>query len=160
YLPANPAFPILLQEFLRSLAGDPDRAVNLQIGQTFRQSVMISSQHMTLRKPDGSKLRLTPVQTGPDSLPVIIADQTDQMGVYSVEGQEDAVKRSRFVVNLQPTESDLDRLEEANIKNLLPEATWIRSRSVIEEVVRNPAGPTELASALLWALAALLAFET
>jgi hypothetical protein len=159
FLPASPAYPILLQEILRYLAGNPDHGVNLDIGQPFRQDVMISAQHLTLRKPDGSKVRLTPLQTGADTLPSVVFDQTDQMGLYAIDAQTDVVKRPRFVVNLRPTESDLDRLSEAEARQVLPEATWVRSRSVIEEAVRNPSAPTELAGPLLWGLAILLAVE-
>ena len=60
-LPASFVYPLMLQEILRSLADNPDRAVNLRIGQTFKQDVMISSQHVMLRQArTGTKVRLTP----------------------------------------------------------------------------------------------------
>jgi hypothetical protein len=159
FLPASPAYPMLLQEILRYLAGNPDRAVNLQIGQAYRQDVRITTQHLVLRKPDGSKTRLTPVSAGAGQLPVVVFDQTEQMGRYVLDAPADVVKRPRFVVNLDPTESDLDRLQETEAGQMLPEATWVRSRAVIEEVVRNPSAQMELAGPLLWGLVILLAVE-
>ena len=119
FLPANPAYPILLQEVLGYLAGNPDREVNLEIGQSFHQDVMVSTQHLTLRKPDGSKVRLTPVQTSKDQAATLDFAQTDQMGLYALDAPAEVVKRSRFVVNAQPTESNLDRIDEAEAARLV-----------------------------------------
>jgi hypothetical protein len=160
FLPASAAYPILLQETLRYLAGNPDLAVNLEIGQVFHQDVMISAQHLVLRKPDGAKVRLTPVQAGKDQTPTVSFDQTDQMGLYTIEAQAGAVKRPRFVVNLQATEGDLDRIEEKDAAAMFAGANWLRPGAAIEAVAGSRYAQTELAGPLLWVLAVLLAVET
>ena len=159
FLPASFAYPVLLQETLRYLAGAPDRAVNLEIGQTFRQDVMISAQHLILRKPDGVKVRLTPVQTSPEELPTVAFDQTDQMGLYVIDAQAGVVRRPRFVVNLLAVEGDLTPLEQKEAGQLVSAARWVRPGTAIEEVVKGKTA-TELAGKLLWLLAGLLVLET
>jgi hypothetical protein len=160
YLPASPAYPVLLQELLRYLAGNPDRAVNLEIGQAFHQDVLISSQHLVVRKPDGTKVRVAPAQGGADRLPSVSFDQTDQAGRYVLDVPAEMVKRPRFVVNLQSVESDLDRVEEKDVRQLWPDAQWLRPGTAIESVVQGPSWLTEWAGPVLWVLVVLLALET
>ena len=46
---------MLVQEILRQLVGYPDRAVNLEVGGTFRQPLLVSSEQPQLRCPDGRR---------------------------------------------------------------------------------------------------------
>ncbi|HUV39733.1 MAG TPA: BatA domain-containing protein, partial [Planctomycetota bacterium] len=93
-LAADADYPVMLQELLRYLAGTPDAAVNLDDGATFHQEVLISAQHLVLRKPDNTKVRLTPVKTGDDRLAVSF-DGTDRMGEYRIEAQPGVLARTR-----------------------------------------------------------------
>ncbi|KKK84549.1 hypothetical protein LCGC14_2782220, partial [marine sediment metagenome] len=45
YLPATSEFVVLVQELLRYLVGQPDKAVNLTVGDPFVQPAYISDQH-------------------------------------------------------------------------------------------------------------------
>jgi len=158
-LAADADYPVMLQELLRYLAGTPDAAVNLDDGATFHQEVLISAQHLVLRKPDNTKVRLTPVKTGDDRLAVSF-DGTDRMGEYRIEAQPGVLARTRFVVNLRPEEGDLDRLERDETLAMLPGAAWVSPATQIESAVRDKYSVLELAGTFLWVLAALLALET
>jgi len=129
YLPATVEFPILVQELMRYLVGNPDAAVNLSVGDRFEEPVYVSSQHLVLRTPDGRKERLTPRarQVGrssgssgdPEGRPtgdrqdgwLVSCDGVGQQGVYEfVEVSPEVLPRRRFAVNERPLESDLSRL--------------------------------------------------
>lgn len=154
------AYPIILGRLAKHLAGDPDRAVNMEIGQTFRQDVMVSAQHLLLRKPDGTKVRLTPQASGPEQLEVSF-DRTDQMGKYEIDAQAGMLRRGKFVVNLSANEGDLDRLSEADFEPALSsKCQWVSAASPIETAVAGTHSMRELAGPLLVVLTVLLAVET
>jgi hypothetical protein len=164
-LPAGVHYPVVLQEMLRYLAGDPDGSVNLVDGDAFAEEVMISAQHLVLRKPDGVKVRLTPVKLGPPGSPQadrlgIVFDGTDRMGQYHIDAQPGVLRRTRFVVNLRPIEGDLDRLEREEALAAFGDAAWLAPGAPMETIVREKYASREIAAALLWTLAALLAVET
>ena len=159
FLAAGASYPVMLQEMLRYLAGDPDRAVNLEDGGTFTQEVLISAQHLVLRTPDNTKVRLTPVSTGAHRLSVSF-DGTDRMGEYRIDAQPGVLRRTRFVVNLQSSEGDLDRLDREDALAMFGDVAWLTPGTPIESVVRDRYSVLELAGTFLWVLAALVAFET
>jgi len=161
FLPASLTYPVLLQEMLRYLAGEPDREVNLENGQTFQQDVMVSAQHLILRKPDNSKVRLTPLKMDQGDLLTVSFNDTDQMGLYEIEAQAGVLKRPRFVVNLQSSEGDLDRLEESDAGKMFGGGmTWVRPGSAIEATVKGKYSVLELAGTFLGVLATLLVLES
>jgi hypothetical protein len=161
FMPASLTYPVLLQEMLRYLADEPDREVNLENGQTFQQDVMVSAQHLILRKPDNSKVRLTPLKVEQGDLLTVSFDDTDQMGLYEIEAQAGVLKRPRFVVNLQSAEGDLDRLEESDARKMFAGGmTWVRPGSAIEAIVKGKYSVLELAGSFLGILAALLVLES
>jgi len=59
-LPGLTQFLPLVQETLRGLVGNPDEAVNLDVGDRFRSPVLMTSQHVRLTTPDKEIARLTP----------------------------------------------------------------------------------------------------
>ena len=160
-VPASPAYPILIQEMLRYLAGAPDRAVNLETGGVFEQDVMGGVDHLIVRKPDNSKVRLTPAPKAGSDLFHVVFDQTDRVGKYEVDAPEGAIHRSRFVVNLKAAEGDLDRLEENDLRQMAGSRwSWIRPGETMESRIQSRYAASELTSGLIWMLAALLTTET
>jgi len=60
-LPALTQFLPLVQETLRNLVGNPDRAINLDVGDRFTSTVLKTSQHIRLETPGKEEtVRLTP----------------------------------------------------------------------------------------------------
>ena len=180
YLPATPEYPILAQELLRHMAGNPDAAVNLNVGDRFEQPVYISTQHLLLRHPDGRKERLTPHKTATGGRVVAVAnspdaratsgrgfmvsfDGTRQQGVYEfVDAPPEVVPRTRFVVNQPPEEGDLTRLEPGAFADSFGRGRWnfIAGSTPLEDTVSRRLTVTEFAPHVLGALVFLLAVES
>jgi hypothetical protein len=160
YLVYTSEYLVLMQELLRWLSGDPDRAVNLQIGQPFQQPVLLSSQYLLLRRPDYAKVRVAPVAQG--NLWRIDYEQTDRQGIYEVDTTAEVMPRRRFVVNLAATEGDLTRVELDGFKQQLKQASveyWPPDKAV-RRAVESRYSVKEYTGLFLWGLIALLAVET
>ncbi|MBL8792544.1 MAG: VWA domain-containing protein [Planctomycetia bacterium] len=160
YLVYTSEYLVLVQELLRWLVGEPDRAVNLQIGQAFQQPVLLSSQYLLLRRPDYSKVRLAPVPQG--NLWRIAYDQADRQGIYEVDTTAEVMNRRRFVVNLVATEGDLTRLELEGFQRELAQAgvTYWGPDKAVRRAVEARHSIQEYAWLFLWAVLGLLAVET
>lgn len=130
-LPLAADYPVFVQQLLRAMMGDPNRLVNLSVGATFSEPVLISSQHLLLRRPDGQKVRLAPEARAPrapragersgdgsgEDLPRVAYSDTDVRGLYSLDAPPGVLARSRFAVNLNTDESDLARLSEGEFRS-------------------------------------------
>jgi hypothetical protein len=160
YLVYTSEYLVLMQELLRWLIGQPDRAVNLPIGETFAQPVLLSSQYLLLRRPDYSKVRLAPVAEG--NLWRVAYNQTDRQGIYEVDTTAEVMARRRFVVNLTATEGDLTRLDAESFRRELTQAgvAYWGPDKAIRRAVEARLSVTEYAWLFLWALLAFLAIET
>ncbi len=161
FMATSPEFPVLIQELLRYSVGRPDAVVNLESGEVFKQDVLVSAQHMILRKPDNTKVRMTPAKVGAEKLLQVRFEQTDRMGMYEIDAQKGVLKRPRFVVNLRAQEGDLARLDEdAFASTFTGRKTWVQPSTPMEEAVGEKYSVVELSGSLLWCLAALLAAES
>jgi hypothetical protein len=163
YLPARPEFSILVQEMLRSLVGNPDRGVNLEVGDRFRQPLFVSPQQLVLRYPDGKRVRVTPRERpGAEDSWLFEFDATNQQGVYKVDAVEEVLPRRRFVVNQSPAEGDLSRLGRDAFAGQFGSGrwTWIGPEVELPEFVAELHAETHFAPALLWILLAALSVET
>ena len=160
--PASPDFAVLVQEVLRYLLDDPDRSVNLRVGQSFVQPVFVSSQHLLLRRPDGQRERLTPVESGGEGTWQVSYDRTDRQGVYEIDAPEQVLPRRRFVVNAGADEGDLARLDEATFKRTFGSTggSWIAPDASLAEHVAAAHSVTELSPPLLWGLVGVLVIES
>ena len=116
-LPLAVDFPVFVQELLRSVLGDPNRLVNLKVGDTFSQPVLISAQHLLLKTPDGRKVRLTPEAADEDDLPRMSYSDTDVQGLYRLEAPAGVLARERFVVNLTPAEGDMTMWDASDFRS-------------------------------------------
>ncbi|QDU96135.1 BatA domain-containing protein [Lignipirellula cremea] len=162
-LPALAEFAILVQELLRYVVGEPDAAVNLNVGETFEQPVYISTQHLLLRYPDGSKERLRPRRRSADQDEFeVLFDNTTQQGLYEIETIEEVLPRRRFVVNPSAAESDLSRLSQADFRETFPAGgwSWIGSGVSVADMAADLHTVTEISPWIFGALAAMLAIET
>lgn len=162
-LPALAEFPLLVHGVLSSLVGQPDRAVNLSVGERFEQPVFVSTQHLLLRTPEGAPIRLTP-QPDPDregDFRVAFTD-TSQPGLYEIDAPEEVLSRRRFVVNHDAAEGELDRLAAADVAELfpVPRGGWIGPETALDQFAAQLHTVTELAPWALCLLAGVLAVES
>lgn len=170
YLPATVEFPVLVQELMRYLVGNPDKKVNLEIGQKFEQPVFVSQQHLLVRYPDGRKERLKPRQReGRKDAYYVSFDRTNQQGIYEfVDTMPGVLPRTRFVANQIPPagdqagEGNLSRLSEDDFGNAFGSSgwRWIGPEIPVEEFVAKLHSVTEFAPYLLILLVAVLAVES
>ncbi len=163
WMPGLSNYPILIQELLRYLVGNPDDEVNLNIGDTFTQPVFVSTQHLSLKLPNGDKVRLTPQkQNVEDALPKITFQDTTQQGLYQIEAIEEVAPRRRFVVNSSTEEGDLTRLSASEFEEAfaVPGLTWIEPNRRVEDLAANLHTITEVAPWLLAILIGSLSLET
>lgn len=163
YLPARPEFAIYVQEVLRYLVGDPNRPVNLSVGDKFQQPVFVSAQHLVLRYPDGRRTRLTPRPhpTVADAWSVEFTE-TNQQGPYAVDAIQEVLGRRRFVVNQSRAEGDLARLTRDGFSDAFGSGSWrwIPPETPLADFVASLHAVTELAPTVLWTLAVTLAVES
>lgn len=163
FLPALAEFPLLVQGVLSYLVGDPDRGVNLNVGEPFVQPVFVSTQHLLLRGPHGAPVRLTP-QKHPrreGEFHVTFAD-TSQPGLYEIDALDEVLSRRKFVVNHETTEGELDRLSATDVAELFPVRAggWIPTETVLDEFTAQLHTVTELTPWVLSLLATVLVIET
>ncbi len=116
-LPLVVDFPVFVQELLRAILGDPNRFVNLKVGEEFSEPVLISTQHLLLKTPDGRKARLTPETLEGADLPRVTYADTDVQGLYQMEAPAGVLARKRFIVNLNPEESDMAMWDEGDFRS-------------------------------------------
>ncbi len=160
YLVYTTEYLVLVQELLHWLIGEPDRGINLQIGQSFQQPVLLSSQYLLLRRPDYTKVRLAPAPQG--NLWRVTYDQTDRQGIYEVDTSAEVMTRRRFAVNMAATEGDLTRVEPEAFRRELDQAgvhSWGPDKA-IRRAVESRHSIKEYAWLFLWGVLGLLAIET
>jgi hypothetical protein len=164
YLPATIEFPILVQELMRYLVGNPDASVNLNVGDRFEQPVYVSTQHLLLKHPDGRKERLTPRKREDRQNAWSVGfEGTRQQGLYEfTDVSADVLPRLRFVVNQKPEEGDLSRLSREDFGEAFGRGgwLWIGQETPVEEFVAKLHSVTELAPVVLWLLVLILAVES
>jgi hypothetical protein len=162
-LPALPEFAVLTQGLLKQLAGDPDVAVNLNAGDAFQSEVFVSAQHLLLKRPDGSKERLTPQKKDGAEQMSIRYQKTDLDGVYNFNDvAAEVLARRQFVVNPRTEEGDLSRLQEDDLVGLLGSSgwSWLGPEQSVEDFVAKLHSVTELAPYLMLIVTAILAVES
>ena len=163
-LPAMPEFPMLVQDLLRYLVGNPDARVNLKVGDRFEQPVFVSSQHLLLKCPDGSKARLTPQQRKDrQDAWIVNFDGVNRHGMYEfADVQQEALTRRRFVANPSAEEGDLSRLQSGEFREVYGSGSWdwIGPEKPIEDFVAKLHSVTEMAPAILLLLTCILGLES
>lgn len=163
YLPALPEFPVLVQELLRYLTGNPDAGVNLQVGERFEQPVFVSTQHLLLRSPDGTKHRLRPERRPGDGNAFHLSfTDTAQHGLYQIDAIEEVMPRRRFVVNQSHEESDLSRLSKDDFREAFSAGgwTWLGPDVAVEDLAAKLHTVVELYPEVIAALIVMLAVES
>jgi hypothetical protein len=164
YLPATVEFPVLIQELMRHLVGNPDRLVNLSVGDKFVQPVYVSQQHLLIRYPDGRKERLKPLKrTDRKDAYYVEFDHTNQQGLYAfVDTMSEVLPRTRFAVNQLPQEGDLSRLSSKDFAGAFGSGgwQWIGPEIPVEDFVAKLHSVTEFAAYILILLVGVLAAES
>jgi len=150
YLPARTEFPVFVQEVLRYIVGNPDGAVNLDVGGRFEQPVFVTNQHLLLRYPSGRRARVEP------------RDETSEQGIYEFDVDEQVLAKRRFAVNQSAKEADLSRMDQGDLTNAFGTGgwQWISSRVPLADFISSEHGVTMLAPWILWLLVAVLAAES
>jgi len=160
----DPVYVTFFQDLLRYLIGNPDKGVNLNIGERFEEPVLVSAQHLLLNGPGRMRERLTPKKYSSeiDSPLKVRFENTSRNGEYVIDTIPEVMKRRRFVVNASDEESDLARLSEDEIRGSLGGAslTWIAPDD--DTLFRKSEGKalTDLAFGILWGLVILLITES
>ncbi len=160
-LPLAVNYPVFVQQLLRALIGDPNRLVNLLVGQTFSQPILVSVQHVLLKRPSGEKVRLTPATTAGEDLPRISYSDTDTRGLYHLEAAPGVLNRQRFAVNLSPDESDMTKLSESDFRrHLTRRAIFLSPTENIAKRVGSLYRLREFAGMILFVVFVLLLTES
>ncbi len=161
-MPFTTEYPIMMQELLRFIIGNPDKSVNLVTGDTLIQNVYVSSQHLLLKTPNGKKVRLTPKEGEEKNTMKVSFDRTNQQGLYTFDVMDGVVKRPRFVVNADAAEGNLQRIFESDLKDTMGGSgfRFIPSNISLEDFVSKLNSVTELAIPILWAIAAAILMES
>jgi hypothetical protein len=160
-LPLAADYPVFVQQLLRAMMGDPNRLVNLSVGATFSEPVLISSQHLLLKRPDGQKVRLAPENAAGEDLPRVAYSDTDVRGLYDLEAPPGVLARRRFVVNLNTDESDMSRLSESDFRSQVARsAIFLSPTENIAKRVEAMHALRELAGMILILVFLLLLAET
>lgn len=164
YVPATMEFPILVQEMVRYLVGNPDKGVNLQTGEVFKQPIYISTRHMLLKTPAGNKVRVTPHEINEENDEYELRfEDTVQHGVYQVvDTPPEVLARRRFVVNQRSNESNLKKLDKGDFENAFGGGGWMwcGPDRPIEEIVSKLYSVTELAPWIFWFLVITITVES
>ncbi|PCJ61833.1 MAG: hypothetical protein COA79_05935 [Planctomycetota bacterium] len=155
-------YPIMIQELLRYIVGQPDQASNLVTGEILKQDVYVSNQQLLLRYPDGKKVRLNPSEGEEKGSLIVRFDRTNQQGLYKFDVLEGVLKKSRFIVNTNADEGDLSRMSEGDVKDALSGSSyrWIPPDISLEEFVSKLNSVTELAAFFLWLLIIFIVAES
>jgi hypothetical protein len=160
--PSSVDYPVFMQELLRYMIGNPDRPVNLMIGEKFEQPVLLSSQHLKLKTPRKESVRLTPKVPEGETVRQVSFDGTGTLGLYAIDTLPEVLSRRKFVVNLIPSEGDLTRLDEEQFRARFPEAdvTFLDTDKPIKKLIEQFHASREFATVMLWLLFILVAVET
>mgnify|MGYP006052754237 FL=1 len=161
-MPFTTEYPVMMQELLRFIIGNPDKAVNLITGDSFIQNVYVSNQHLLLKTPNGKKVRLTPAEGEDKNSLKVRFDRTNQQGLYTFDVMDGVLKRPRFIVNADADEGDLERYSDANIKSTFGGGNYrlIPPNISLEDFVSKLNSVTEMAMPILWAIAAAILAES
>jgi hypothetical protein len=161
HLPLAVGYPVFVQELLRAVLGDPNRLVNLTIGDTFSEPVLISAQHLLVKNPAREKTRLTPQRAEGQDLPRIAFSDTDVQGLYELEAPPGVLARTRFVVNLNPDESDMTMWGEGDFRRQIARnAIFLSPNEDVTKRVKSLHALREFAGILLFLVFLLLLTES
>ncbi len=166
YLAGPYEFAVLCHGMMKHLVGDRDRAVNLQVGDVFTETVRMERRQVRLRYPDNQEEMVDPQPIpGRDDTLLVRVEKTGQEGLYSFIQEKNEVlplARRRFVVNQSEREGDLSRLNEGDFKDAFNASqwSWVRPQVSIGDMAARLHTVIELFPALLWGLVGLLAAES
>jgi hypothetical protein len=159
--PATAQYPLFLQNLLRQLIGNPDKGVNLQIGDRFESPIFTSTQQLLLRGPGNYRARLTPERTSDGESGLVRFIDTSRNGIYEIDAAPEIIKSRRFVVNPDTNESDLSAASKPELETAFGNGwTYSSFREAWVEAIANRHAVTELAGAALWILAVILLVES
>ncbi|MHB8898979.1 MAG: hypothetical protein ACYC6Y_09555, partial [Thermoguttaceae bacterium] len=153
-------FVMLVNGMASCLVGSLDQSLNYSAGETavLRLDPRRLHRSYAMRAPGGYEVRLTPDL----AQNTLVITSTDAVGNYRVAagGAEDAY-RGGFSVNVAPEQTDLARIDQARLKQILGDLPFrlARQRSELEGNVNRGRVGRELYPPLILLLACLLAAE-
>ncbi len=151
----------LAHELVRYGGSPPQPPRNLPVGGAFVAEVDSYPQAPMLLRPDGSRRVLSgepvAVAAGVWRLPAV--EETERVGLYKIEIE--GAPALPFAVDLDPAESDLERLDAGSLSALHPALTLVTAGSGPERALEDdPAARGELWRALALACLAALVAES
>jgi len=161
-LPRRPGFLLLMHEMAAYVARDRQSAANLIVGDMLAKDA----------EPEALVSRIT--VSGPAKPIDIVAtpagkrarirfENTDQAGIYEMRMQrDDRVKQDYFSVNVDPAESDLHRIGQAELRRALPEANfrYLIAASALGDSITASLNKSDLWKNLLLAALVLMCVES
>ncbi len=159
-LPFNVDFPVFVQELLRSVTGDPNKRINLKVGDTFSEPVLIPVPHLLVKKPNGERIRINPQDVEGENTQRIVFNDTDVQGMYKIEAPPGVIAEDDFVVNLNPDEADMSMWDESSFRsNICDQVVWLTPTDNITKRVEAMYSMREFAGMILFLVFLLLLLE-
>jgi hypothetical protein len=154
---AWPSFPPLVQRILLSATSRRDRQRNRLVGEPIESqafSPRTSSSTVVVVTPDGERERVTYSEASDDGWAYV---NTFRRGLYSVQAGGSAENVQLFCVNVNPVESQLDRLESDSLPSQFGSREELTS---IDEPGADLRRPTQLFRYIFFAVMILLLSES
>jgi hypothetical protein len=132
-LPLNPVFLPLVHRLAYYVVSGEDARYNLTVGDKIVQRAQGAASSPSLMNPAGTEFKLVVsggrIEEENGALePFVSFDDTSRAGIYTLKTSESSVEKPNeqvqeevqyFAVNVNPEESDLSVLKEAEIENLI-----------------------------------------
>jgi hypothetical protein len=172
-MPLKPVFLPLVHRITYWLAGRGSAARELVAGGTIRQPVpsRLATAELTLERPRGAPETVRPALAGipgehdGTKLPMLVYEETDAAGIYTVRGPDDAASgpvEMHVCVNVDPRESDLTPLTPQALTSLFRAAPleYVAADEDVARVVRTSRHGREMWRYLAVAVCLLLMTES
>jgi hypothetical protein len=158
-LPMKPFYLPLMQRLVTYLASKSSPARNVRVGKSLVAFLPLkeTGRKAIMRDPKGKKHEVSVIRKGFKGL--VEFTNTQRPGLYTLEtSDKDLI---HFVVNASREESNLDRLNDKEIKELVKDmgATLIKSEKEYKKLQENRAFGREIWNILLWLVLILVFAE-
>lgn len=151
-LPLKAIFLPLVHRVFSYLSKERGGELSTLVGEELSLELKGHPRSLKLLKPEGEAVPMRP-QVGVGSISLELRG-LDSPGIYRVLADEEVV--ASFSVNLDPRESDLSRITQDELKELLPEARLIGPEDPLELITRRSFGSELRGPFLLLALLLLI----
>lgn len=161
--PLHPSYPPVMEQLVLLAASSRFEARNVEVGEPLDMSLPARAEGLEARvaRPDSESAS---VRVAADAdVGVFRYDATELAGVYDMRLGPPVPVEARFAVNPDPIESDTAKLDEAALRQLLPDWDFVyvgQSSGGAAEAAAAASRRGELHRPLLWGVLVLLLLET